>query len=115
MPVLQISVADRKALRARAHSLHPVGSIGKAGLTPAVLQEIDRCLRSHELIKVRAGADERSQREAWLVELAQQLDAAPVQSIGRVLVLWRPHPEAAAAPAKPARGKASGRARVRRT
>jgi RNA-binding protein YhbY len=54
-----MSDAERKALKAEAHALSPVAAIGKAGVTPAVLKEIDLWLRSHALIKVRAGSDER--------------------------------------------------------
>jgi RNA-binding protein len=118
MPAIELTPAERKSLKADAHALSPVAAIGKAGITPAVLKEIDACLRSHGLIKVRAGSDERDERAAWLLELAGQLDCAPVQAIGRVLVLWRPKPdEPVAAPAgqrarKPA---ATGRKRTKRS
>jgi RNA-binding protein len=93
MPALELTPAERKSLKAAAHALSPVAAIGKAGITPAVLKEIDGCLRSHGLIKVRAGSDERDERAAWLLELASQLECAPVQAIGRILVLWRPKPD----------------------
>lgn len=120
MTAIELTPAQRKALRAEAHPLSPVAAIGKAGITPAVLTEIDSCLRAHGLIKVRAGSDERSEREAWLGALAEQLDCAPVQSIGRVLVLWRPLPdpeEAGAASRTPGRkvGEASKRSRTKRS
>jgi RNA-binding protein YhbY len=64
--------------------------IGNDGLTPAVVKEVDGALRSHGLIKVRVFSDDRAAREALLAELADRLDAAPVQHIGKLLVLWRP-------------------------
>lgn len=64
--------------------------IGSAGLTPAVRKEIDAALDAHGLIKVRAAIDDRSVRETLLAELAEGLDAAPIQHIGKLLVLWRP-------------------------
>ena len=45
MPSLLLEKAERKALAAQAHPLNPVVLLGAAGLTPAVLQEIDRALR----------------------------------------------------------------------
>jgi RNA-binding protein len=96
MPAIELTPAERKSLKADAHALSPVAAIGKAGITAAVLKEIDTCLRSHALIKVRAVSDERDTRAAWLQELAAQLDCAAVQRIGRVLVLWRPKPDAPA-------------------
>ena len=93
MPTLLLTNAERKDLKARAHSLAPVVMIGGAGLTPAVLQEIDRSLASHELIKVRlAGADGEA-RETAAEDIAEALTCAVVQVIGRVLVLFRPFPE----------------------
>ena len=118
MPAIELTPAERKSLKADAHVLSPVAAIGKSGITPAVLKEIDACLRSHGLIKVRAGSDERDERAAWLLELAEQLDCAPVQNIGRVLVLWRPKPDepVASAPGQRARKPATaGRKRTKRS
>ena len=84
---------QRRELRARAHALHPVVAIGHAGLSPAVLHEIDVALAAHELIKVRVHADDRDEREAHLAGICEALEAAPVQHLGKVLVLWRPNPE----------------------
>lgn len=99
--VKNLSPAQRSDLKARAHSLHPVVSIASKGLAPTVLAEIDRSLTAHELIKVRVYGAERDDREAILTELCEQLDAASVQHIGNILVIYRPRPaEPAAAPAR---------------
>lgn len=90
---ITLSPIERKALKAEAHALDPVVLIGDQGLTAAVLKEIDRSLKAHALIKVRAATDEREQREAWLAEIADALNAAPVQHIGKMLVVWRKKPE----------------------
>ncbi len=66
--------------------------IGGEGLTPAVSKEIDNALNAHGLIKVRVFSDDRAAREAMLQKLADTLDAAPIQHIGKLLVLWRPMP-----------------------
>jgi RNA-binding protein YhbY len=57
-----------------------------------VLKETDLALKAHGLIKVRVFSDDRPAREAILAELADKLDAAPIQHIGKLLVLWRPVP-----------------------
>lgn len=85
--------AERRALRARAHPLHPVIMIGAAGLTPAVLKEIDIALKSHELIKVRVPGADRTARGALIDEICVALDAKPVQHIGKILIIFRPRPE----------------------
>ena len=95
--------AFRRELRARAHHLHPVVSIGHHGLTPAVLHEADVALGAHELIKVRVFTDDRAAREALLARLCDALDCAPVQQIGKLLVLWRPRPAQAPASVHDAR------------
>lgn len=97
MPQIQLTPAQRKAHRALAHHLTPVVFIGHEGLTPAVLREAGHALTAHGLIKIRVFSDDRSAREAMLVALADQLDAAPIQHIGKLLVLWRPVPEKARA------------------
>lgn len=93
MPAIQLTPAERKAHRANAHHLDPVVMIGGDGLTPAVVKETDAALKAHGLIKVRVFADDRTARDEIFTALCDQLDAAPVQHIGKLLVLWRPQPE----------------------
>jgi RNA-binding protein len=92
MPALQLTIAERKAHRADAHHLDPVVMIGNDGLTPAVVKETDAALNAHGLIKVRVLGDDRAQRDAMYQQLADELGAAPIQHIGKLLVLWRPKP-----------------------
>ncbi|MDH3288630.1 MAG: YhbY family RNA-binding protein [Betaproteobacteria bacterium] len=100
-----LTPAERRALRARAHHLHPVIMIGEAGLTPAVLREIDLALKSHELIKIRVLGDDRGQRKSMIGDICSALAAHPVQRVGKILVVFRQHPEPAAPPAPPRRKK----------
>ena len=87
-----LTAAERRSLRAKAHRLHPVVSVGQQGLTSAVLHEIDVNLLAHELIKVRVFDGDRHARETLFARICAELDAAPVQHIGKLLVLWRPAP-----------------------
>jgi len=93
MSELPLTRDERLALRARAHHLNPVVLLGAAGLTEAIFKETDRALTAHELIKVRIPGDDRGEREAICAQLAERLGAARVQSIGKLLVLYRPRPE----------------------
>jgi RNA-binding protein len=88
-----LTPAERRALRSRAHHLHPIVMVGEAGLTPPVLHEIDIALKSHELIKIRILGDERERRGRVREEICAALDAAEIQSIGKMLVVYRPRPE----------------------
>ena len=91
--MLEISIAQRRDLRAQAHALNPVVTISQNGLTDAVLREISHSLDAHELIKIRVFGDERELREGYLKTICDTLGAAPVQHIGKLLVVWRPAPE----------------------
>ena len=93
MPQIQLTPAERREQRANAHHLDPVVLVGGDGLTPAVKKEIDAALNAHGLIKVRVFNDDRVARELMYQELAAELNAAPIQHIGKLLVLWRPLPE----------------------
>jgi RNA-binding protein YhbY len=79
MPAIQLTTAQRE------------------GLTPAVVKEADAALNAHGLIKVRVFSDDREARDDMLAALADRLSAAPIQHIGKLLVLWRPVPEKARA------------------
>lgn len=92
MPAIRLTPAQRKEHRSLAHHLDPVVMIGADGLTPAVQREADAALNAHGLIKLRVMSDDREAREAILATLADGLNAAPIQHIGKLLVLWRPKP-----------------------
>lgn len=89
----QLQPDQRRALRAQAHGLNPVVSIAQSGLTESVVKEIDVCLKAHELIKIRVYNDDREERNNYLETICEQLDAFPVQHIGKLLVIWRARPE----------------------
>jgi RNA-binding protein len=111
-----LTPTERRSLRAQAHHLGPVVMIGDAGLTPAVLHEIDIALKSHELIKIRVLGDDRHRRAGLADEICGALAASPVQQIGKILVLYRQRPADPDAVRKPAprRGR-KGRRRTKRS
>lgn len=100
-PAPQLSPADRRALRARAHPLQPVVIVGAKGLGDAVLKEAEIALKSHELIKVKLTSDDREMRASQFAALIAALSAAPVQQIGKIVTLYRARIEAPEPP-KPA-------------
>ena len=88
-----LTAKRRSELRAEAHKLTPVVIIGDKGLTDEVVAEIDRSLKAHELIKVRAFSDDRKARGEWLEAICGRLEAHAVQQIGKVFVLYRDNPK----------------------
>jgi RNA-binding protein len=89
MRLMELSEKQKKHLRRVAHSLHPVVMLGNAGLTDAVVAELDQALSDHELVKVSARVGERTARDAILQELARRTQASMVQRIGHIAVLYR--------------------------
>ncbi len=89
-----LSGAQRRYLRSLAHHLKPVVLIGDKGIHEGVIKQIDQALLDHELIKVRArGADQEDRIEAAR-RLHGETGAQVAQITGRILVLYRAHPEA---------------------
>ena len=93
MTALTITPTQRKTLKGDGHDLNPVVMIGNDGLTPAVIKEAKLAISHHGLIKIRVFGDDREARVAIYEELCDKLDAAPVQHIGKLLVIWRPKDE----------------------
>lgn len=87
--MLNLTPTQRRFLRARAHYLQPVVLVGNAGLSPAVKKEIDLKLKHHELIKIKIDNDDREARAQILTNICNDLAAAPVQKIGKILIVYR--------------------------
>ena len=91
--MLKLTAIERTALRSEAHALKPIVLVGEAGLSEAVMKEIDAGLNSHGLIKVRVFGDDREARAAMYETICTTLKAAPIQHIGKLLVIYRPKSE----------------------
>lgn len=87
---MQLSASQSKYLRRLGHGLKPIVMIGADGASDAVLDELDRSLEHHELVKIRIRADDRATRSALLEHTLTSTRAALVQQIGHVALLYRP-------------------------
>jgi RNA-binding protein len=87
-----VTPADKKKLRAQAHTLKPVVMIGQAGLKSAVTAEIELALDSHELIKVKIRTGDRDIRKQIGAEICSTAHAELIQTIGQILVIYRRNP-----------------------
>lgn len=90
-----LTAKERAHLKARAHALEPVVHVGGAGVTDALVGEVDRALTAHELIKVKVGVDDRAERVRIGEDIRARTEATAVHRVGKVLILWRPRPESA--------------------
>ena len=96
---MPLTPTQRREFKAKAHALSAVVIVGGNGLTPAVLKEVDVALKAHGLIKVQVAGEDRETRALMMDQICTELRAEPVQSIGRMLVVFRELPEPPAAPA----------------
>jgi RNA-binding protein len=85
---------ERQALKAQAHRLEPVVTIGGKGVTDALVKEIDFALKSHELLKIRAAAMDRHERAEAFLAICERTGADPVQHVGKIFVIYRKKPDA---------------------
>ena len=69
--------------------MNPVVMLGNAGPTDGVVNELDRALTDHELVKVSARVGERDTRNEALALLATRTSSELVQQIGNVGVFYR--------------------------
>ncbi len=83
------AIQDNKQLRAIGHKLKPVVTIAGNGLSDTVLQEIERALQDHELIKVKLAVGDRDTRNTLAAELCAHTRAELVQSIGNIVLIMR--------------------------
>lgn len=90
---MPLTESQRKYLRRLGHDRHPIVLVGQAGLGPNLVAELDRALRDHELVKVRARLGDRHERDAILDRLAAATGAELVQRIGHVALYYRRNPE----------------------
>jgi RNA-binding protein len=86
---MALSEKQKKHLRRLAHPMHPLVMLGNAGLTEGVVNELERALTDHELVKVAARVGDRDARNEALATLASRTQAEIVQRIGNVGVLYR--------------------------
>jgi len=90
---MPLSEAQRKHLRRLGHDRNPIVLVGQAGLGSNLVAELDRALRDHELVKVRARVGDRAERDRVFAELAAATGSELVQRIGHVALLYRRNPD----------------------
>ncbi len=91
---MQLDNETIKRLRGIGHHLKPIVTIGSKGLTQNIIDETDRALNDHELIKIRLPAGSKDEREQMANELAKVTHSKMVHTIGRMGLLLRKNPDA---------------------
>ncbi len=90
---MELTGKQKRTLRALGHHLRPSATIGKQGVAAAVVEQVQGNLLAHELIKVKVLKTCPLDPDAVAEELIGRTGAVLAQSLGRTLLLYRPHPE----------------------
>lgn len=84
-----VDKTQQKRFRAIGHQLNPIVTVGGNGLSETVVNELNRALNDHELIKVKIHADDREDRATTVAELTTVTGAELIQRIGNVALIYR--------------------------
>lgn len=91
---MALSNEQKKSLRAIGHDLHPIVTVAGNGLTESVIDELNRALDDHELIKIKVSVGDRNIKKDIIEEIVQVLNAELAQQIGNTALLLRRNPKA---------------------
>lgn len=81
--------ARKKQFRTIGHKLNPIVTVSDKGLTKGVLNELNRALDDHELIKIKLSLTEREDRKSLSVKIGKLPNTEVIHSIGKTLLLYR--------------------------
>lgn len=86
---MSLNQDQKKRMRTIGHQLSPVVTVGDKGLSATVMEEINRALNDHELIKVKVVTEDREDKKAIIAEMITQTGATLVQTIGHIALILR--------------------------
>lgn len=86
---MPVSAERRKQFRQIGHNLKPVVMVAEKGLSEGVLEEVNRALEDHELIKVKIAINDRESRKNAIEALCQKTRAEIIQEIGKIALIFR--------------------------
>ncbi len=88
--------AEKTALRGRGQTLPDGAWLGKDGVSPAFLKELNRQFATHDLVKLRfTGGQDRHERAALCEQVAAAAPCLCVGAVGHTALFWRPRAEPA--------------------
>ena len=86
---MPLTEQQKREFRTRGHALKPVVTIGSAGLSEAVIRELDLSLEHHELMKIRISGAGRDERGKLISAVCAACGAEVVQAIGNIALIYR--------------------------
>jgi len=91
---MPLSNDEKKAYRSIGHKLNPIVTVASNGLTEAVLDELNRALDDHELVKIKIAVGDRELKKQVVVDVVEATNTQLVQQIGNTALLLRRNPKA---------------------
>ena len=83
---------ELRRLKGIGHELKPVVTIGNKGLSDSVVEELDRALNDHELIKIKTPPGTKEEREVFSSDLAEKTGAQLIHSHRSHGIIITPQP-----------------------
>ncbi len=86
---MTLSKLEIKRYKQIGHHLKPCIIIGQHGIGDNLINEVNRALDDHELIKIKINSESREEKQLLIDELSTKIDAELVQTIGKTALLFR--------------------------
>ena len=85
--------AQKSFLRGLGQTRDADLKVGRGGLTPEFFAELQKLLRSRELVKLRFLAADRTERAAFCDKIADEGRCVCVGAVGHTALFYRQHPD----------------------
>jgi RNA-binding protein len=87
-----LTTREKKLLKKLAHNLRPLIQIGKNGVTPGTISNIDKALKDHELIKIKY-LEHKSEKKTLTIQIIEETGSDLINQIGNTITLYRESPD----------------------
>lgn len=86
---MELTGRQRRFLRSLGHRLKPVLTVGREGITDAILRQLETDLHAHELVKVRFGRGFEDEIDPAIDAMIASAGATLAGRVGRTALLYR--------------------------
>ena len=87
-----ITTREKKLLKKIAHNIKPLIQIGKNGVTPGTIANIDKALKDHELIKIKY-LEHKAEKKTLTRQIIEETGSDLINQIGNTITLYRESPD----------------------
>ena len=87
-----LTTREKKLLKKLAHNLRPLIQIGKNGVTPGTISNIDKALKDHELIKIKY-LEHKAEKKTLTRQIIEETESYLINQIGNTITLYRESPD----------------------